>query len=167
MKANLKKLIIGLVLVCMIIVPCSLIFADSVADSTQSLFTPAPANPLQEDGFGMALFRTFIALGLVLGLVFLAMLGIKRLMSFQSRGRQGVAIHVLGSLMMGPKKGLYIVHIEGRRLVLGVTDHQISLLTELEPGDANLPLQEFKDSPLKSGFQDLLASLTKKHQNEV
>ena len=39
---------------------------------------------------------------------------------------------MLGSTLLGPKKGIYIIEVESRRLLLGVTEATISYLTELE-----------------------------------
>ncbi|MFV0421014.1 flagellar biosynthetic protein FliO [Oleidesulfovibrio sp.] len=41
-------------------------------------------------------------------------------------------MHVEGQLMLGPKRSVMVVRILNRRLVLGVTDHNINLLTELK-----------------------------------
>lgn len=48
-----------------------------------------------------------------------------------ARGREGIAIETACSI--GERRSLVIVGVEGRRLLLGVTPGQVSLLTELAP----------------------------------
>ena len=47
------------------------------------------------------------------------------------------ALRIEGSLPVGPRKGLLVVRFLNQRLLLGVTDHQITLITELKDHEAN------------------------------
>ena len=47
------------------------------------------------------------------------------------------ALRIEGSLSIGPRKGLFVVRFLNRRLLLGVTDRQITLITELDDHEAN------------------------------
>lgn len=57
-----------------------------------------------------------------------------RALSFRSyRGRSGGRMAILDSLALGPNRGLYIVRVAGRYLLLGVTNERIDVLSELPP----------------------------------
>lgn len=119
---------------------------------------------LQQNGFGIALFRTVVSLILVVGLVYLGMYGLKRFI-YRSKGSGGIPIRVVGSTLLGPKKGIYLVEVEDRRLVLGVTDANVSFLTELKKRSPT----EFKQIPVSDenrisgrGFKDYLVALMKR-----
>ena len=47
------------------------------------------------------------------------------------------ALRIEGSLSIGPRKGLFVVRFLNRRLLLGVTDRQITLITELDDHEAS------------------------------
>lgn len=47
------------------------------------------------------------------------------------RGRQGLAVE--SAISLGERRSLVIVGVEGRRLLLGVSPGQVSLITELGP----------------------------------
>jgi flagellar protein FliO/FliZ len=78
-------------------------------------------------GFG---FQSFAAILIVLGLVgVLAWLA--RRGSFGALGRKGRYIEVETAVPLGERRSLVVVTVEGRRLLLGLTPAQISIVTEL------------------------------------
>jgi len=126
------------------------------------------APDLRQEGFGGALFRTVISLVVVVGLVYAGMFGLRRFV-YRRKSTGALPIRVLGSTLLGPKKGIYLVEVEDRRLVLGVTEASISFLTELK----SPPPPEFQGSPLKAekehsgrGFRAYLDSLMKKRGSD-
>ena len=126
------------------------------------------APDLRQEGFGGALFRTVISLVLVVGLVYAGMFGLRRFV-YRRKSTGALPIRVLGSTLLGPKKGIYLVEVEDRRLVLGVTEASISFLTELK----SPPPPEFQGSPLKGekghpgrGFRAYLDSLMKRRGSD-
>jgi len=105
-------------------------------------------------------------IGLLLLLIVMAYLGmyIFKHFSYRKRG-EGLSIRVVGSTLLGPKKGIYLVEIEDRRLVLGVTEASISFLTELEqrsPDELPPSLDQKSDKNTSGRFQSFLDTLTKK-----
>lgn len=83
-------------------------------------------------GMNRVALRMGASLAAVLGLLFLCALAGRR---FLSRGRGGKGkprlIRVLSSSYLGPKKSLSLVEVDGERLVLGVSQNQISMLARL------------------------------------
>lgn len=72
-----------------------------------------------------------------------------------ARGRQIVTVETAVSL--GERRSLVVVAIENRRLLLGMTPHQISLVTELTPGaTVDRPTTSPSDGP---GFSQTLRTV--------
>jgi flagellar biogenesis protein FliO len=80
---------------------------------------------------GMLLLRTLLALGLLVAIISLGAYGIRRLAGRNTAGAPSSKMQVLGSVFLGPKRALYAVHTSDRVLIIGVTEAQISLLTEI------------------------------------
>jgi flagellar protein FliO/FliZ len=97
--------------------------------------------PLPSEGLGVA--RSVVALLVVFGLLgalaWLARRG--SLASFGRRQRQG-SIAVQTAVPLGERRALAVVNVEGRRLLLGLTPVQVTLITEL----AAEPPQPFSDA---------------------
>jgi flagellar protein FliO/FliZ len=93
--------------------------------------TAAAAVPLPGEDFGAALAKMLLALALVLallgGLWWLA----RRFLPAQAGGPSG-GMRVLGRLPLGPRKGLILVEVAGRVLVLGMSEQGLNLLTTLD-----------------------------------
>lgn len=87
----------------------------------------------QDPSTWMTLFKTMGALGLVLGFIFaLSWFFKKYLRAGLVSTQQGGEIRVLQSFHFEPKKKLMIVSVNDRKLLLGVSENSISLLTSLE-----------------------------------
>ena len=96
-----------------------------------------------------------LKLALVLGLCYVTILGLKRFSSL--RGPVGAGqrhIRVIDNLSLGANRGLHLVAVGSRRLLVGATSSQINVLTEL--GAEEVPEDE---SPAPAaGFKDQLAA---------
>lgn len=141
---------------------------DPVIGQKESRQTEEKAIDLKQDSFGSAVFRTVVALVLVVGLVYLGMYGLKRFVT-RNRISGGVPIRVVGSTLLGPKKGIYLVEVEDRRWVLGVTEATISFLGELEKKSRT----EFQQTRMdeenrvsRRGFRNYLETLIKKRGSD-
>jgi flagellar protein FliO/FliZ len=77
--------------------------------------------------------QSFVAVLVVLGLVG-AFAWLLRRGTFASLNRRPRAIAVETAVPLGERRSLVIVAIEGRRILLGLTPGQISMVTELAPG---------------------------------
>lgn len=77
----------------------------------------------------------------VIGVLFgAATFGIKRYGKRSNNSKtQGTKIRVITNHHLGPKKSLMIVNVAGESLLLGVTDHNISILKNLSLLDEELP----------------------------
>jgi flagellar biosynthetic protein FliO len=80
--------------------------------------------------------RAIVSVTLVLGLVGLFAWLVRRgSLRIGGQGRKG-ALTVEASVPLGERRSLMIVCLEGRRLLLGLTPVQVSLLTELKTAEA-------------------------------
>jgi flagellar protein FliO/FliZ len=75
-----------------------------------------------------AFLAVAIVLALVAGLAWLARRG--AFAALQPRNR---VVAVETAVSLGDRRSLVVVAVEGRRLLLGLTQHQVSLVTELAP----------------------------------
>jgi len=75
--------------------------------------------------------RLVFSLSVVLGLLFLC----ARLAGRRFQGRGDALVQVVHRQPIGRHASLSIVNVGGRILVLGTTDQQVRLLTELDPAD--------------------------------
>jgi flagellar biosynthetic protein FliO len=79
-----------------------------------------------------SLFAIFVVFGLLALLAWLARRG-----TFGGLGRQGRSlVKVESAVPLGDRRSLMVVSVEGRRLLLGLTPMQVSLVTELAPQPA-------------------------------
>lgn len=60
------------------------------------------------------------------------------------------AVTLVGGLTLGPRERIAIVEAQGRRWMVGVTGHSISLLAELDRADAIAPSRD--DAPAAPAF---------------
>lgn len=74
--------------------------------------------------------RVALSLGVVLALMWvLHRVSRKKLVGGKSHGRRAASVEVVGRQGIGGKASVVVVDVEGERLVLGVTEHGVSLLT--------------------------------------
>jgi len=115
------------------------------------------------------LARLVFALVLIVGLIYASTYVLKRF-SYTSKKRLGGSdIEVLQTGYIAPKKAIYMVKVQSKILVLGVTDSNINLLTELpelldeksspknpysNPGDKNKSFSEMMQE-MKNRFGSL------------
>jgi flagellar biogenesis protein FliO len=75
--------------------------------------------------------RMLTTLSLVLGLIFLLFFGFKKYVLKNTAFGGGKLVNVLSTSFIAPKKNIALVEIAGEILVLGVSDQNISLLTNI------------------------------------
>jgi flagellar protein FliO/FliZ len=76
--------------------------------------------------------NTFLAVLIVLGLV-AALAWLARRGAFTSLQGRNRVLTVETAVPLGERRSLVVVSVEGRRILLGMTPGQISLVTELSP----------------------------------
>jgi flagellar biosynthetic protein FliO len=82
------------------------------------------------DGPGAAM-DLVLKLGAVLALAYVSLAALKRYTS-GSVSQRGTLLEVLDSTTLGPNRSVYVVRAGEKRLVLGVTQNQITALAELD-----------------------------------
>jgi flagellar biogenesis protein FliO len=133
-----KTLVLSLVLVA----TAAVVFAvvDRVAPP------PAPVKPRKEParveapsiGSG-----PFVAVAAVIAGAVAAMFGLKRVLKGSRHVPAGRKIlQVRDVLAMGPKRAIYLIGLEHRSLVIGVSGDQLTLLSEYSAGDEEEPAAE-------------------------
>lgn len=101
--------------------------------SIPQLLAQAQQAPIPTVGWsdGPGVVRTLVSLVVVLGLL-AGCLWLIRRGGWQGRLRKGPrAVQIETAVGLGDRRQLVIVSVEGRRLLLGVTQMQVALVTEL------------------------------------
>jgi flagellar biosynthetic protein FliO len=109
--------------------------------------------------------RTIFALLLIIISVYIGVYIIKRFASGKTR-HKGSLVSVAGSTYLGPKKSIYLVDVQDKRLVLGVTDTSIQLLTEIDRPETD---ETESGDYIQSGadtFHSFLTALIRKRNDE-
>ncbi len=79
------------------------------------------------------ILKAIIPLIFIVGLLYGVLFFVKKYgVSFKGKGSSLINIKVLSSQMLMPKKYISVVKVEDKILVLGVSEHSISLLKELD-----------------------------------
>jgi len=81
-----------------------------------------------------AYVQTFLALLFVLLLMGGIVYALRRwVLNPRNRTNERIPIEVLGSRMLQPKVYVYVLKVENKTIVLGVSDRNLQILTEVEP----------------------------------
>ena len=112
---GLTKLIVGIVVVVLIV---------------GAFFLPGGERGDPFDGPGAAM-DLVLKLGAVLALAYVSLAALKRYTS-GAVSQRGTLLEVLDSTTLGPNRSVYVVRVGQKRLVLGVTQNQITPLAELD-----------------------------------
>ena len=144
--------------------------------SLEQYFQPAQTTDNQEPGtqyvtqakdpnVGGLLVRTFVSLIAVLALLYLGVVGLKKYMMQRNGINKSLySLKVIGSTFLGPKKAIYLVQAIDRILILGVTDAQVSLLSEITDQETlkiYAPAQPGGHKSAHSTFAQQLATILK------
>jgi flagellar biogenesis protein FliO len=73
----------------------------------------------------------------------------------KKEGREGSAIHILAARSLGGRHKLAVVQVDGERLLLAMSDHEVSLISHLAPTDLSeaQPLEAQPDHAPRSAKQ--------------
>lgn len=115
--------------------------------------SPAPVE--KEPPAYVTVLGFLLKLGLVLGLCYATILGLKKFTNMRASG-SGPArsrIRVLEHSSLGANRALHVVEIGSKKLLVASTPNQVNLLTELDPAD--MPDPEPGQQIL--GFKDQLS----------
>lgn len=109
--------------------------------------TASALTDLATESLWSSVGRLAIALIVVVALIWGTLWLAKRAMSGRLMGKSESPVRILERCHLAPKRSVDVVSVGNRILVLGVTEHSIGLLTELNPGD--LPENKSFASTLK------------------
>ncbi len=111
-------------------------------------------NAKTESGVFGAMVKMVSALVLVLVAVYAGLYLLKRLMN---RRHGGVscedALEVLKTVYLGPRKTVSLIKVADRSVLVGVTDHQVSMLTELDAEETARALATTSETPRAESFE--------------
>jgi flagellar protein FliO/FliZ len=98
-----------------------------------------------------AILPLILIVGMLYGVLYFIR---KKGISFKGNKTGSIAINVLSSKMIMPKKYISVVKVDDKLLILGVSDHSITLLKEVDqPQEADQP---FAGNENKIKFLNLL-----------
>jgi flagellar biosynthetic protein FliO len=100
---------------------------------TALLLLQQAAEPAWPAAEGLSAMRGLVSVAVVIGLLGLFVWVVRRGTFGVAPGRRSTTASVEATLPLGERRSLVVVTVEGRRLVLGLTPVQVSLLTELGP----------------------------------
>lgn len=101
------------------------------------VLTNTKAKKSQESNFG----RLMITLGVLAILLGATLFGLKRWSARGTKQAQTTRIKVLTQHHLGPKKSVAIIQVAGESILVGITDHNISMLKTLSLIDDEVPAE--------------------------
>jgi flagellar protein FliO/FliZ len=128
------------------------------AQTTSTRFAD-PVNATATSSPAVSVAQSLFAMLVVLAVLFAAAWLVKR---FKLTGQGGSGqLHVVQGISLGAKERAVLIHVQGRRLLLGVAAGQVTLLAELHgdaPSDASPTEQPAEKSakPHADMFKDIL-----------
>jgi flagellar biosynthetic protein FliO len=140
--------------------------AQDAGANTATAPAEAEKPPVAADrpGVGSAVLKMISALVVVIAAVYVGLYLLRKLMGRRGAGALGVdALTVLQTTYVGQHKAISLVKVGNRSVLVGVTDQQISTLTELDQeeteeimGQTAEPVRSESFSRLLSGAADKL-----------
>jgi flagellar biosynthetic protein FliO len=105
-----------------------------------------PETGIKSDGTDdFLLIRTLGGLGLVIGVILLAYVGIRRFgPKYLRRRSDQQSLSIIESLPLGEKRSVALIKVCDQRLLIGHTANQITLLTQLPVAQDHVPANEQK-----------------------
>jgi len=129
----------------------------SEAKLALALAAPLESGVYEPLGLGGTLLRLALALAVVLPLAYAAA------RFYGKRAAGGRALKLIDGVALGPNRGIYLVEVGDQILVVGVTPHQVNLLSRLSDPEAVRKLKEEARAKREPAFpqklEDALARL--------
>jgi len=109
-----------------------------------------------------ALLKMLSALAIVVAVVFGSLYLLRRLMGRRQVGSRGCdALEVLQTTYVGPHKAISLVRVANRSVLVGVTDSQISMLSELDAAETE-QIRAETSQPEREPFSNMLRNASEK-----
>jgi flagellar protein FliO/FliZ len=136
---------------------------DAAATNTQTELPPTGAEP---PSLFSAVIKMISALALVIALVYGALYLLRRLMGRRLRGSGGKgSLEVLETTYVGQHKAISLVRVGQRSVLVGVTDNQITTLTELDNEETEEILGTSPQAARTESFPGVLSGAVDKLKN--
>jgi flagellar biosynthetic protein FliO len=134
--------------------------AGTVNDASASAGETNPSEPVvgaEQPGIGAAVIKMISALALVIAAVYGGLYLLRRMMGRRHGGPLGLnALEVLQTTYVGQHKAISLVKVGKRSVLVGVTDNQISTLTELDQDETEEILGQTPEPVRSENFSRLL-----------
>lgn len=82
--------------------------------------------------YGWLFIKMILAMGVVIGLAIVLIRYVLPRMTL-GRGSTGTSIRIIERAGLEPRKGLYLIEVEGKRVLIGTSDQRITKLMDLTP----------------------------------
>lgn len=131
---------------------------DKGADKEEGDLYAFEKPSVEEESYAWLIIKTIIVLGALVGGFYYFFRFVTRKAGIQVLGRD--VVQILSIVPLGQNKFLQVVELAGRILVLGVSENNINLITEVKDRDEidRIRLLSSKSSPVQpGGFQDYIA----------
>jgi flagellar protein FliO/FliZ len=133
---------------------------------TEALAKPADTlmNALPQSYSALpAIGKMIGALLVVLLLMYFTFQVLKRVSGGKMIGSKGKkSLEVIEATHLAPKKSVALVRVGERAVMVGVTDHQITLLSELSPEETGKLIEKRQEEANQQPFADMLQTAFKK-----
>ena len=106
------------------------------------------------------------ALGILSGILIIALYFAKRIFKGNGSQPKGRMIRVLANTYVGVKKNISLVEVPGAILVLGVTSDAITLLTKIEDVEALNKLSESEEEKTLGSFSSQLQKFSARYKRD-
>lgn len=150
LKGPVKRCLLMVVILGILI--NSLAFAVWAVNPNDSINLPDYTEPETTALPSMA--GLFIKIILSLGIIIFLTYGVMRVLQKQFKTTGGSWINVVDQVSLGPNRGLFIANIAGKIVALGVTDHQIVKILEIDDPDMIEQIKKTPDDRLVQGRHD-------------
>ncbi len=132
-------------------------------DSLAASATPAYVPMTGKSEAAASLIKMLIALAVVVVCIYVGIFLLKKLMAKRHTGHSGNSLlEVIETAYIDPKKSLSLVRVADKSVLIGVTDNQISVLTELDQQHTESMVQQLSRQQSSDGFMSMLKSASDK-----
>jgi flagellar biosynthetic protein FliO len=164
------RIVPGLVLLCLWGILAAPVWGDAIkADNPERLNEQTeekPASPGAENDPAVtpsmtdmllpSLTRIGLSLLIIIGVIYISVFLMRRLSGRRTGGGKGKTIQVIEQTFLSPKKSVCLLKLADRAVLVGITEANISLLTEMAWDELPKDFLQ-KATERRAGFQGFLA----------
>jgi len=110
--------------------------------------------------------KMLVALGILTGILIIALYFAKRIFKVGSHQPKGKMIRVLANTYVGVKKNISLVEVPGAILVLGITSDSIRLLTKIEDDEVLKKLKGSEEEKFSGSFSSQLQKFSARYKRD-